>query len=713
MLYQDQFYYLGLIVLLPLLGALINGILGAKLPRRLVDVIACGSILGSFLLSLVSILTLAQSATRVEGVEGQVEVTYGTLSYTAYQWIYAGDLGVDLAFMLDPLTALLLLLITGVGFLIHLYSTGYMAEDPSKWRYFSYLNLFCFAMLLLVLGKNMLVTFIGWEGVGLCSYLLIGFWYTDDEKAQAGQKAFIVNRIGDFAFLVGMFVLFYETGTLDYMELKRFATDPALIGTIAPVAGVVAGLIFIGCTGKSAQIPLYVWLPDAMAGPTPVSALIHAATMVTSGVFLIARMNWLFTISFEVMMIIAWVGALTAFFAATIAITQNDIKKVLAYSTVSQLGYMFLAVGVGSFTGAVFHLMTHAFFKALMFLGSGSVIHAMHHEQDMRKMGGLHKYMPVTSWTFLMGCLAISGIPFFSGFFSKDAILWGALSNAHIFSVEGVLGESLRPGTLTAYLTSMVAPAIESGGAVDISVLAKITSWGTFALAVITAGMTAFYMFRLYFMTFRGECRVEPEVKAHLHESPPSMTVPLLVLAILSVIGGLTGWPHFIVSYSPFPMEGFGLFFEHWFAEVFAVSSEFRILSRFGEGAYAWEAGATISGFLAGLLGIGLAWMRYLKNPEFFKFFTDPTRKLYETIYNKYYVDEGYEALFVRSSIKGGEGMTFFDKHILDGVFVNGAAALMSSAGRILRHLQSGNVQRYATYVTLGVVLALVALMIM
>ncbi len=401
MLYQDQFYYLGLIVLMPLIGALINGIIGAKLPRKFVDVIACGSILMSFFFSLISIKALVENATHVKNAEGVVETVYGHLSYTAYHWIYAGDFGVDLAFMLDPLTSLLLLLITGVGFLIHLYSVGYMADDPSKWRYFSYLNLFCFAMLLLVLGKNMLVTFIGWEGVGLCSYLLIGFWYTDDEKAAAGQKAFIVNRVGDFAFLVGMFILYYETQTLDYIQLKEFATNAALIQQIAPVAWLIVLFMFIGCTGKSAQIPLYVWLPDAMAGPTPVSALIHAATMVTSGVFLLSRLNWLVTISYEVMAVIAWVGALTAFFAATIAITQNDIKKVLAYSTVSQLGYMFLAVGVGSFTAAVFHLMTHAFFKALMFLGSGSVIHAMHHEQDMRKMGGLKKYMPVTSKTFL------------------------------------------------------------------------------------------------------------------------------------------------------------------------------------------------------------------------------------------------------------------------------------------------------------------------
>lgn len=718
MLYQDQFHYLGLIVLMPLLGALINGILGAKLPKKLVDFIACGAILSSFFFSLLSIRALVENAVHVTNDKGEViSTTYGHLSYTAYQWIYAGDFGVDLAFMLDPLTALLLLLITGVGFLIHLYSTGYMADDPSKWRYFSYLNLFCFAMLLLVLGKNMLVTFIGWEGVGLCSYLLIGFWYTDDEKAKAGQKAFIVNRVGDFAFLVGMFILYYETQTLDYLALREFGTNPVLIQQIAPVAGVIVAFIFIGCTGKSAQIPLYVWLPDAMAGPTPVSALIHAATMVTSGVFLLSRLNWLVTISFEVMAIIAWVGALTAFFAATIAITQNDIKKVLAYSTVSQLGYMFLAVGVGSFTAAVFHLMTHAFFKALMFLGSGSVIHAMHHEQDMRKMGGLGKYMPWTSKTFFVGCLAISGVPVFSGFFSKDAILWGALSNTHILAVDGaadaIKAVDVAPGAPSALaqtLTTRPLEIITSGSGVDIHWLMQITSWGTFLLAVITAGMTAFYMFRLYFMTFSGECRADEHTKSHLHESPPSMVVPLVVLAILSAVGGLTGWPHFIVHYAHFLPEGFVLFFEHWFAEIFATSNDLRILSRFGAHAYVWEMVATVCGMLAAGLGIGLSWMRYGKNFEVSD--EENTNKLYDFVSKKYKVDELYDFVFVRGSIKGGEGMTFFDKHILDGVLVNGAAVLMSTAGRILRHLQSGNVQRYATYVTLGIVLALVALML-
>lgn len=707
MLYQDQFYYLGLIVLMPLIGALINGILGSKLPRKLVDVIGVGSIFMSFMFTLISIKALVAQATTTVGPDGHEHVEYGHLTYTAYQWIYAGDFGVDIEFLLDPLTCLLLLLITGVGFLIHLYSTGYMADDPSKWRFFSYLNLFCFAMLMLVLGKNMLVTFIGWEGVGLCSYLLIGFWYDDDAKAAAGQKAFIVNRVGDFAFLLGMFLLFYETGTVDYLELEAFATNASTLATIAPIAGVAVSLIFIGCTGKSAQIPLYVWLPDAMAGPTPVSALIHAATMVTAGVFLLARLNWVFTISFEAMMVVAWVGALTAFFAATIALVQNDIKKVLAYSTVSQLGYMFLAVGVGSFTGAVFHLMTHAFFKALLFLGSGSVIHAMHHEQDIRKMGGLRKYMPFTAYTFLAGCLAIAGFPLFSGFFSKDLILWSALSNVHIFNVDGVLGS----GSALAYLTTTQVEAMASQGPVDVSVAALVTSFGTFALGLITAGMTAFYMFRLYFLTFEGECRADEHTKEHLHESPASMTIPLVVLGVLAVIGGLTGWPHFIVHGAHLP-EGM-LFFEHWFSEVFEVSSRFRIMNRFGAHPYAYEAAVTVMGTLAGLSGIGTAWYMYMKNPELPARIKEQLGALHNVLDNKYFVDEGYDFIFVKGSIKAGEGLTFFDKHILDGMLVNGAGALMSSAGRILRHLQSGNVQRYATYITLGVVLALVSLFLL
>ena len=694
---SQNFSLLGLIVLFPLIGAIINGVIGSKLPRKLVDWIACGSILLSFLMSLATINTLISGATT----NAQGETVYGYLSYTAYEWIYSGALHVDLAFMVDPLTSLLLLLITGVGFLIHLYSTSYMSEDPSKWRYFSYLNLFCFAMLLLVMGKNLLVSFVGWEGVGACSYLLIGFWYTDDEKAAAGQKAFIVNRVGDFAFLVGLFVLFYEARTLDYVELSNMATTTAGLATLTPIATIVMILMFIGCTGKSAQIPLFVWLPDAMAGPTPVSALIHAATMVTSGVFLLSRLNWLLTISWQAMMIVAWVGALTAFFAATIALVQNDIKKVLAYSTVSQLGYMFLAVGVGSFTGAVFHLMTHAFFKALLFLGSGSVIHAMH-DQDIRNMGGLKKYMPVTRWTFLIGCLAISGVPFFSGFFSKDAILWGALSNTHVFQIEGV-------PTVINLLSTTVANPIQSGAALNVELASMITRYGTFALAVITAGLTAFYMFRLYILTFEGECRASEETKSHLHESPPAITIPLAVLALLALIGGLTGWPHFIAHTLHWDWM---LFFEHWFSELFAVSHTYRIANVFGEHPTVPEIVSMVAGLTAAGTGIGMAAFLYIKRPELpAKFMKNPiVARLHALLDGKYFVDEGYNKVFVEGSVRSGEGMTFFDKNVLDGVLVNGTAQIMATAGRILRHLQSGNVQRYATYITLGVLLTIFAL---
>ena len=703
MLATNNFYYLGLIVLLPLIGALINGLIGSKLPKKIVNLIACGSILGSFFLSLLSIKALVVNA--VTSADGQT--VYGHLSYTAYQWMYSGGFGVDIAFMIDPLTSMMLLLITGVGFLIHLYSTGYMADDESHWRYFSYLNLFCFAMLILVLGKNMLVTFIGWEGVGVCSYLLIGFWYTDADKAKAGQKAFIVNRVGDFAFLIGMFILFYETGTIDYLQMKDVLTNSSTLISVVPVATAAVILIFIGCTGKSAQIPLFTWLPDAMAGPTPVSALIHAATMVTAGVFLLSRLNFLVTLSWQAMMVIAWVGAFTAFFAATIAIVQNDIKKVLAYSTVSQLGYMFLAVGVGAFDAAVFHVMTHAFFKALMFLGSGSVIHAMHHEQDIRKMGGLKKYMPWTARTFLVGCLAISGIPLFSGFFSKDLILWRALSNVHLFQTVGVDGKT-TPQVVSS-LVNTVSPVIQSGSAVDITTMAAVTAYGTFILGVLTAFMTAFYMFRLYFMTFEGECRADEHTKSHLHESPATMTIPLVVLAILSAIGGLTGWPHFAAKYVG---KNWSLFFEHWYSEVFAISTTYRIVGRFGEHPYAQEVAVTVGSIIIAFSGIALAWLMYIKNPSLPESLKEKAfGRLHGVLMNKYYVDEGYDTMFVQSSIKTGKGMTFFDKHILDSVFVNGAGHTMATAGRILRHLQSGDVQRYAIYITIAIVIALLALL--
>jgi NADH-quinone oxidoreductase subunit L len=700
-----DFGVLGLIVLFPLIGAIINGLFGSKLPRKVVDWVGCGSILLSFFFSLLGAWTLFKGAATVL-VQGEEVTRFGKATYVAFEWIYSGGLTVDISFLLDPLSAVMILVITGVGFLIHVYSTGYMKDDPAKWKYFAYLNLFCFAMLMLVLGKNMIVTFIGWEGVGLCSYLLIGFWYTDEAKAIAGQKAFIVNRVGDFALLVGLFILFYETGTFDYVELEQIATTPATAIGLLPVALPVALLIFIGCTGKSAQIPLYTWLPDAMAGPTPVSALIHAATMVTAGVFLISRLNYIFSLDPMVGVIIATVGVLTAFFAATIAVVKNDIKTVLAYSTISQLGYMFAAVGMGAYTAGVFHLMTHAFFKALLFLGAGSVIHAMQNEQDIRKMGGLKKHMPITRMTFLLACLAISGIPLFSGFFSKDLILWSALSSSHILMVP----EMVADGVSMSMLTEVVASPIAAEGAVDIASWAVGFHWFVYIMALLTAGLTAFYMFRLYFLTFEGECRASDEVKSHLHESPTSMALPLLVLGILSVIGGYIGWPHFMV-----PAEGtlhdVMLGFEIWLSEVFWVSDTFRYFGRYGATPYAAEIGSAVAATVVAASGVGLAWFMYLKRPELPGEILERVRGLHKVLDNKYWVDEAYDFAFVQGSIKLGRAMTWFDQNIIDGLLVNGVGWLAEQFGRILRHLQSGNVQRYAVYIALAIVLMLLALL--
>ncbi len=688
-----NFHYLGLIVLLPLLGGLINGIIGAKLPKTLVDFIGCGSVLGAFFLSIFSVSQML--GPNMDWAVGSETV----LTYTAFEWIYAGSLQVDIAFMLDSLSAVMILVVTGVGFLIHLYSTGYMADDPAKWKFFSYLNLFIFAMLLLVLGKNMIVTFIGWEGVGACSYLLIGFWYTDDEKAKAGQKAFIVNRIGDFAFIIGLFLIYWEAGTFDYQELEAISTNAASVGKMLSISAPAVLLIFIGCTGKSAQIPLYTWLPDAMAGPTPVSALIHAATMVTSGVYLLARLNYIVSLNPYAMMVIACIGALTAFVAATIALVQNDIKKVLAYSTVSQLGYMFIGIGSGAFIGAIFHLMTHAFFKALLFLGSGSVIHANGGEQDIQKMGGLKKWMPITHGTFLIACLAISGFPLLSGFFSKDLILWGALSNVHVFQIEGV--------QMTAdLLTSTVAPAIGSGAVLDPAAWWKWVYGLVFALGFITAGMTAFYMFRLYILTFLGEFRGTAETKSHLHESPMTMTIPLTVLGLLAIVGGYTGWPHVIAH--GLHMDGL-LLFEHWLKPVFETTYEYRIANRWGTHATTPEIIAIAASVGVGLLGIATAFFAYRARPGLVSWAYERAQFAYRVLDAKYYVDEIYDFLFVRGSIVAGQIMYAFDRWVVDGS-VNMVGFAGESVGHALKNLQSGDVQRYATYIVLVLVLAMIAL---
>ena len=506
-----QYDLLRWIVLSPLLGAILVALLGRTLPRKVIGTLASAAVGVSFLIGLAAFFKLKELSGHGHGEETVF------LADHLYRWFAVGGLNVEAAFVFDRLSAVMVLVVAGVSALIHIYSMGYMARDECYWRYFTYLNLFVFFMLLLVTADNAVAMFVGWEGVGLCSYLLIGFWFEDPEKAYAGKKAFVVNRIGDFGFLLGIILIFWSLGTVNFNEIAQQA--PLLLTGGGTLATAICLLLFLGATGKSAQIPLYVWLPDAMAGPTPVSALIHAATMVTAGVYMIVRLNVLYLLAPAAMCVVAVVGAATAIYAASIGLMQNDIKKVLAYSTVSQLGYMFLAVGVGAFSAGIFHLVTHAFFKALLFLGSGSVIHAMSNKQDIREMGGLKKQMPVTYWTFLFATLAIAGIPPFSGFFSKDEILWKAFS-----SPQG--------------------------------------HWTLWLIGFVAAGLTAFYMFRLVFLTFHGECRADEETKHHIHESPSLMTVPLIVLGVLSVIGGFAGIPEALWG---------GNHFHHWLAPCWAT----------------------------------------------------------------------------------------------------------------------------------------------
>ena len=663
----DNWYYLGLIPLFPLIGAIINGLIGWKFPRWLNAVIACTGIGLSLLCGMISLKVLLNLPAGVRA-----------LHFTAYEWFQTGPIAkhaapftVDIAFTMDALSAVMVLVVTGVGFLIHVYSAGYMAHDRSPARFFAYLNLFTFAMLVLVLGSNLVVMFVGWEGVGLCSYLLIGFWYEDYEKATHGKKAFIVNRVGDFAFLIGMFLVVKSVGSLDIATIREYTLhlDPSLVG-IFTAAGL---LMFIGCTGKSAQIPLYTWLPDAMSGPTPVSALIHAATMVTAGVYLVSRMNFLFVISPAVMITIGVVGVLTALFAATIGLAQNDIKKVLAYSTVSQLGYMFLACGVGAWWAAIFHLMTHAFFKALLFLGSGSVIHGMDGEQDIRKMGGLRKYMPVTHWTFLIACCAIAGVPLLSAFFSKDAILWHAFANEMVYEFQGANNEMALATVWRGY---------------------HYMVWG---VGLLTAGLTAFYMFRLYFLTFTGKCRASEETKKKIHESPPSMTVPLMILAVLAVVGGWIGMPH--VFHVP-------NLFEHWLHPLFY---NVEIAGAIKQHEVIWEWGLMLASVAVGLTGIGLAWHMYVRQPDLPKKIVERVNFAYRAVLNKYWVDELYDLLFVRPLLRVSDFFCYriVDALIIDKIMVDGSALSVATFGRFLRRLQNGNVQRYVTFIVIGLGLML------
>ena len=614
----------------PLVGFLINGLLGLSENKGLKG----NEQLSGWIGSLAVLVSLVCSIIAFASLHGGA----APFDETLYEWITGESFAFNIGFRVDALTSVMLLVITGVGFLIHVYSIGYMHGDEGYTRYFAYLNLFIFAMLILVLGNNYLMMFIGWEGVGLCSYLLIGFWYQKQSAIDAGKKAFIVNRIGDFGFLLGMFTLFAAFGTLDFASIfdaaeadnfqKVFGASTLVIATL---------LLFVGAIGKSAQIPLYVWLPDAMEGPTPVSALIHAATMVTAGVYMIARSAVLYNIA-DTGEVVAWIGVLTAFFAATIALTQNDIKRILAYSTVSQLGFMFLGVGVGAYASGVFHLVTHAFFKGLMFLTAGSVMHAMANELDMRKMGGLKAKMPITHWTFLVGALAIAGFPFLSGFWSKDEILHSAWGSSPLIYVIGL----------------------------------------------VTAFLTAFYMFRLIFVTFYGEPRVESEVASHLHESPPVMWVPLAILAIPSaLIGLLLGW------------GGHESWFHDFTRSVFPETHH--------------EASGNVFLFMAissvvGLAGIAFAWTRYSKRVPS----DEPTNALHKLLANKYYVDEVYNALIVQP-IKNGSHFLLWrivDNGIIDGI-VNGVASIIRLIGGTLRRLQTGLVQSYIVSMVLGIVLFL------
>jgi NADH-quinone oxidoreductase subunit L len=641
--------YLHLIPLLPLLGAVVLLTLGKRLPRPVVHFIGCGVVFAAATLA-VNVVFVDLYPLWQAGGHGVPAV-----SQTVYTWLHAGDFNLDLKLIADPLSGVMILVVTVVGFFIHVYSMGYMAHEPDYPRFFGYLNLFTGSMLILVLGDSLPVMFVGWEGVGLCSYLLIGFWYQKDHNAFCGRKAFIVNRIGDFGFLLGMFLIFVTADTLSMTELRGKAD---LFKTVAwlglPVAFWVGLLLFVGATGKSAQLPLYVWLPDAMAGPTPVSALIHAATMVTAGVYMVARLNFVFILSPAVMAVVAIVGALTALFAATMGFAQNDFKKVLAYSTISQLGFMFAAVGVGAFSAGIFHLYTHAFFKACLFLCAGSVMHAMGDRGDIREMGGLRKRTPITHWTFLLSTIAIAGIVPWSGFFSKGAILAGA------FGAENTAWHSV----------------------------------GLFVWIVLLAAAmcTAFYMFRLYYLVFSGECRADEHTKAHIHESPPAMTIPLMVLAGGAVVGGLIG----ITMVPKLDLVS------RWLAPVFGGAHGAAGGHHLSLGT---ELGLEAAALVIALAGIGFAWRLYHGGySERVKALVLRLRWLHKVVFNKYYVDELYDLLVVRP-LRGLAVLCHrvIDAFVIDLVIVNGSAWAVDFVGRGAKRLQSGDVQRYLVAVLVGV----------
>ena len=649
--------HLWIIMALPLLGAAVNGLLGKNWSKSVVNSIAIGSVSLSFLAVLELIREFAQlPADQIPWVKEY------------FTWMTAGTFRIAFSLQVDQLTIVMLLVVTFVSTLVHIYSTGYMAHEGGYYRFFCYLNLFVFFMLTLVLASNLIVMFVGWEGVGLCSYLLIGFWFLKQSAISAGKKAFITTRLGDTAFTIGILLAFWTFSSLNFGDMfKSIVQMPSDTMAHAGVLTIIAILLFIGAIGKSAQIPLYVWLPDAMEGPTPVSALIHAATMVTAGVYMVARMNPLFSRAPIAMLVVAIVGAATAFYAATIGLVQTDIKKVLAYSTVSQLGYMFLGCGVGAYAAGIFHLMTHAFFKGLLFLAAGSVIHAMGGEQDMRHMGGLRKQIPITYWTMLIGTIAIAGIPGFSGFFSKDEILDAAASGPHKNTVLWLLG-------------------------------------------LVGAGLTSFYMFRLVFLTFFGEERFDHH-KVHVHESPKSMTIPLILLAILSLGGGWVAAPH---------LMGGTDHFEAFLHPVFAAYAPQEAGAEQGA-SLAGGAGAAgeVSGnptmelvhaitgppVIVAVLGLLLAWWFYIRKPELPEKLAKSLRAPYVLLYNKYYVDEIYNALFVAPLLFISKYILWhvIDEGIIDGV-VNGTATAARGSGGKLRQLQSGNARSYASWVVLGAV---------
>ncbi|MFH1196852.1 MAG: NADH-quinone oxidoreductase subunit L [bacterium] len=631
--------YIYLTILFPLAGFLINGLLGSRIKNeKVIGFIGSGTVGLSFIVAVLAF---------IETINLPVEERSRVVDL--FTWINVAGLNIEFSYLVDQLSLVMALVVTGVGFIIHVYAIGYMHGDKGYWRFFSYMNLFIFAMMNLILGDNFLVLFLGWEGVGLCSYLLIGFYY--DRKfekgtvADASKKAFIVNRIGDFGFLLGMFLIYLTFGSLNFNEVF---TKAGFYPVSETTYTFIAIFLFIGATGKSAQIPLFVWLPDAMAGPTPVSALIHAATMVTAGVYMVARSSIIFASSPTAMMVVALIGIFTALFAATIGLVQNDIKKVLAYSTISQLGYMFLACGVGAFSAGIFHVMTHAFFKALLFLGAGSVIHAMHEEQNIQNYGGLKKYLPRTYITFIIAAFAISGFPGLSGFFSKDEILWFSFAN----------------GSFILWL-----------------------------IGAVTAMLTAFYMFRLVSLTFFGKERFGHE--KHPHESPAVMTVPLIVLAFLSVVGGYIGIPEIFSGEH-------GNKFHNWLEPIFEPAV--RRIQHFGLHSHAEEIILMVVSIVAALLSIYFAYKIYTKRTEIAENFSERFSGIYKIFFNKYYVDEIYDATVVNPIVKGSEKVLwkFTDEKIIDGV-VNGTASLIDKFSLIIRKMQTGIAQFYAVIMVVGI----------